>query len=81
MRAFGHLNAWLEATKCRLEITESVLGQFKPVSLANFVQDLVSRVSALRETEIQISKAYRSMLVGVIATGTWYGISKGNRAD
>lgn len=71
LRAFGHLNAWLEASQRRVEITESALGQFKSVALAGFMETLLSRISALREIEVQISKGHRSMVVGVLTMGMY----------
>ncbi|KAF3763943.1 putative ATP-binding cassette transporter [Cryphonectria parasitica EP155] len=65
-RAMGDLTAWLEAIQRRIDITESVLSQFKPVALAGFMDSVTSRISSLRESEIHISKRYRAMVVGVL---------------
>ncbi|RFU79719.1 atp-binding cassette transporter [Trichoderma arundinaceum] len=66
IQAKGHLTAWLEDTQRRIDMTESVLTRFKPVALAGFMDAVSSRISALRATEIQTSKRYRSAIVGVL---------------
>ena len=54
---------WVERVEKRLHITSKTLGDMKAVKMLGLSDTLSSIVKSLRETEIQVSKKLRKLLV------------------
>ena len=54
---------WLEAIEKRITATTTMLGAMKSVKLCGLSEPLSSSIQLLRVTELEISKAFRRLLI------------------
>ena len=57
---------WVDASQRRVNVTASMLGRFKSIKLAGYIDILASKISDLRDREVEISKKFRKCLVGIV---------------
>jgi len=58
---------WVSASERRIDLTTSMLGRFKSIKLSGYAEAIASKISDLRDNEVEISKKFRRFLVGMVA--------------